>query len=60
MWNGAGYITVDPEKRRSEIGIWFSQQMCHIMFLFHSGSTIKDERNTKCHVFVQVGEVYTV
>jgi|688.fasta_scaffold992149_1 hypothetical protein len=43
--NGAAHITVDLETqtRVSVSGIFLTQQMGHIIILFHNGSTMKDE-----------------
>jgi hypothetical protein len=41
------YITVDFAMAASHVGVSITQQMCHIMVLFHDCSTINDEINKK-------------
>ncbi len=45
------YIRVDFTTAASQNGVGITQQMCHIMILFHDSSMIKDESHTISIVF---------
>jgi hypothetical protein len=44
--------TVDPETRSLENGICLTQQIGHMMILYHNGSTISNESNQNVLLFV--------
>ncbi len=57
LLSGCCYITVDFAMAASQNGVCISQQMCHMMTLFHVGSMVKD-KSKKYEMFFVISEKY--